>query len=183
MAGAANAFRALQRKVHPEGVRRGHPCSMDSRALMRRTPTKAFVIVALLFGVTALAACGESAQDKQNKAKAEVCDARNEVSAQITKLQGLTLSSNTVNEAKASFEAIDKALKKAKDARSNLAPARKEQVESALKTLEGDVSGIGSELASDLTKANVESGLTKFKSAVGTFAAELNQDFAPLNCS
>ena len=53
---------------------------------------------------------------------------------------------------------------------------------SALKTLEGDVSGMGSELASDLTKANLESGLTKFKSAVGTFAADLNQAFAPLNC-
>ena len=140
-------------------------------ATLRKVPTSNTPATAAIDALLA----GPSASERGHQITSAIPDG--------SKLLGLTISSNTVNAAKASFEAINKALKKAKDARSNLAPARKEQVESALKTLEGDVSGMGSELASDLTKANLESGLTKFKSAVGTFAADLNQAFVPLNCS
>jgi Tfp pilus assembly protein PilP len=147
---------------------------------MRGTPPKVLAVAALFFAATALGACGESAQDK---AKSEVCDAREEISKQITKLQGLTLSSNTVTEAKASFESIGKALKKAKNAQSDLAPARREQVESATKTLQQDLSGLGSELASNLTAASVEAGLSKLKAAVGAFAADFKQAMGPINCS
>jgi hypothetical protein len=151
----------------------------ESRPLMSGTRTNALAVLVLALSATAFTACGESAQDK---AKAEVCDARDEISKQITELQGLTLSSNAVNEAKASFEAIGKSLDKAKNARADLAPARREQVESATKTLQQDLNGIGSELASDLTAASAEAGLSKFKSALSTFAADLKQAFAPIGC-
>ena len=58
-----------------------------------------------------------------------MCAARNEISKQITKLQGLTFSSSTVTEAKAGFEAIGKDLTKIKNEQSALASPRKEQVQ------------------------------------------------------
>jgi Tfp pilus assembly protein PilP len=147
---------------------------------MRSTPIKALAIFVVLFSATALVACGESAEEK---AKAEVCDARNEINSQIAKLQSLTLSTNTANEAKASFEAIGNSLRKIKNAASKLAPSRREQVEAGLKKLEGEASKIASEVSSNLTVANLEAALTKFKSALGTFGASFKQALAPVGCS
>src|SRR5262245_66129916 len=95
--------------------------------LLRRSPALAMVLA----GTLALAACGES---KQEKAIAQVCSARGEIKKQITKLEGLTISSNTVNEAKPSFEAIGTQLTKIRDAQPDLEPKRKEQIEPATKT-------------------------------------------------
>jgi Tfp pilus assembly protein PilP len=147
---------------------------------MRSTPIKALAIFVLLFSATALVACGESAEEK---AKAEVCDARNEINSQIAKLQSLTLSTNTANEAKASFEAIGSSLTKIKNGASKLAPSRREQVDDGLKKLEGEASKIVSEVSSNLTVANLEAGLTKFKSALSAFGANFNQALAPVGCS
>jgi Tfp pilus assembly protein PilP len=147
---------------------------------MRSTPIKTLAIFVLLFSATALVACGESAEEK---AKAEVCDARNEINTQIAKLQSLTLSTNTPNEAKASFEAIGSSLAKIKNAASKLAPSRREQVDDGLKKLEGEAGKIASEVSSNLTVANLEAALTKLKSALSAFGANLNQALAPVGCS
>jgi hypothetical protein len=147
---------------------------------MRSTPIKALAIFVLLFSATALVACGESAEDK---AKAEVCAAGNEINSQIAKLQSLTLSTNTPNEAKASFEAIGNSLTKIKNAASKLTPARREQVEAGVKKLESEGSKIVSELSSNLSVANLEAALTKFKSALSAFGANFKQALAPVGCS
>jgi uncharacterized coiled-coil DUF342 family protein len=147
---------------------------------MRSTPIKALAIFVLLFSATALVACGESAEEK---AKAEVCAAGNEINSQIAKLQSLTLSTNTPNEVKASFEAIGKSLTKIKNAASKLTPARREQVEAGVKKLESEGSKIVSELSSNLSVANLEAALTKFKSALSAFGANVKQALAPVGCS
>ena len=141
-------------------------------------------VVALLLSVTLIAACGQSAEEK---AKAEVCSARTEISNQISKLQGLTLSSNTVNEAKASFEVIGKQLTKIKDAQPNLSPARKEQVQAATNAFESQLTAIASGVASSLPAGGLESALKgaepKIKSALSALAADYKSALAPINCS
>jgi hypothetical protein len=87
--------------------RHAGPMPITRVARIRRDA--AAVAAALLLGALALAACGESAQDK---AHAQVCDARKAISEQVTKLQGLTLSSSTVDEAKSGLESIGTELKK-----------------------------------------------------------------------
>jgi len=145
---------------------------------------RASVFGALLLSVATFAACGESAQDK---AKADVCSARSEISKQITKLQGLTISANVVDEAKGSLEAIGKELKKIKDAQGDLAPARKEQVEPATKTFETELKTITSEVVSTVSSGSVESALTgagpKIKSALSKLAGAYTQALAPISCS
>jgi hypothetical protein len=139
---------------------------------------------ALLLSVVALGACGESAAEK---AKAEVCSARNEISKQISKLEGLTFSASAIDEAKAGFETIGKELTKIKNAQPKLEASRREQVQSGVKTFESQLSTIASGVASSLTSGNLESALKtaepKLRAAVSTLAGDFHQALGPVSCS
>jgi hypothetical protein len=141
------------------------------------------VLAALLLSSLALAACGESAQEK---ATAQVCKARTEISKQITKLEGLTISSNTVTEAKTSFEAIGKELTEIKNAQSNLEPARKEQVQSATKSFETQLGTITAGVVASLGSGNIEAQLKnagpQLKSALSQLGADFKQALGPISC-
>ncbi len=84
---------------------------------MRKTPA----IIALLLGALVLAGCGESSQEK---AKAQVCKAKSDISKQVKMLSELTISTNLLTQAKDGLEAIASDLTTIKDAQPNLAPAR-----------------------------------------------------------
>ena len=148
--------------------------------VLRRSPA----IAALLTGVVALAACGESSQEK---AKAEVCGARTEISKQITKLESLTLSSSSLTEAKAGFEEIGKELTKIKDAQSKLDPARKQQVQTATQSFGTELGSIAGGLTSSLGSGNLEAALKnagpQVKSALEKLSASYKSALAPINCS
>jgi len=139
---------------------------------------------AVLLSALALAACGESAEDK---AKAEICTARNEISKQVTKLQGLTISSNTGQEVKGSVEAISDQLKKIKNAESDLEPARKEKVQAATKTFETQLKTLASSFAASLSSGAPEAALKaaapQLKSALSSLAGAYSQALSPVNCS
>ena len=158
--------------------------SLGIAGWVEKTASKAVPAGAVLLSAVILVACGESSQDK---AKADVCAARSEISEQITKLQGLTLSSNAVNEIKSSFEKIDEELTKIKDAQGDLEPARKERVEAATKKFEGQLKTIASEVTSGLSPSNLPAALTaaapKVKSALKTLANDYRQALAPISCS
>jgi len=141
------------------------------------------VLGALLLSSLALTACGESAQEK---ATAQVCKARTEISKRITKLQGLTISSNTLTEAKASFEAIEKDLTEIKNAQPNLEPARKEQVQSATESFETQLSMITAGVVASLGSGNIEAELKnagpQLKSALSKLAADYREALGPISC-
>jgi hypothetical protein len=141
---------------------------------MLRKPT---AIAALALSAVAFAACGESAQEK---AKAQVCEARSDIAKQVSTLSGLTLTTASVTQVKTGVEAIAGDIKKIKDAQGNLDPARKEQVESATQTFASEVTKIVSGLASNLSLSNAE---TQLKSAVSQLTASYKQTLAPINCS
>ena len=137
-----------------------------------------------LFVSVSLVACGESSQEKANK---DVCSARTEISKQITKLQGLTPSSNAVDEAKSGLKVIGDELRKIKDAQHDLAPARKEQVEPATKTFESELKTIATSVAATIPSGGVESALKaagpKLKSALSALADSYKHALGPINCS
>lgn len=134
-------------------------------------------MLALLLSALALAACGESAQEK---AKAQVCSARADITKQVDTLTGLTITTASVSQVKTSVEAISGDLKKIKDAQANLDPSRKEQVQNATATFATEVTKIVSGLASNLSLSNAEAQL---KTAVSQLAASYKQTLAPINCS
>ncbi|MGA9283909.1 MAG: hypothetical protein WBV85_00545 [Solirubrobacteraceae bacterium] len=138
---------------------------------------RTFLLSGLLVGALVLASCGESSQEK---AKAQVCQARTDISKQVKTLSGLTLSLSAPGEAKTGLEAIGKDLTMIKDAQPNLEPARKEQVQAATHTFEAQVSAILSELTSKPSLSKLE---TQLKSSLTQLASGYEKALAPLNCS
>lgn len=133
--------------------------------------------IALLCSVLAIAGCGQSSQEK---AKAQVCEARADVSKQITTLSTLTLSTSSVSQAKTGVEAIAADLKKIKGAQANLDPARKAQVEAATHTFETQLTAIVNSLTSTLSLSNAAS---QVQSAVTQLTTSYKQTLAPISCS
>src|SRR5262249_57549557 len=123
---------------------------------------------------------------KKERAIAKVCRGRGEIKKQITKLDGVTISSNTVNEAKASFEAIGTQLTKIRDAQPDLEPKRKEQIEPATKTFSSELSTIASGVVASLGSGNIETALKnagpQLKSAVTKLGSAYQQAYAPITC-
>ncbi len=144
---------------------------------MPRALGRASVIVVLLLGVLALAGCGESAEEK---AKAQVCSAKSDISKQVTMLGELTLSTSILTQTKDGLEAIGSDLTKIKDAQPNLEPARKQQVEAATHTFESQVTSIISGLISNPSISNAEKQL---KSSLTQYAKSFEKVLEPINCS
>jgi Tfp pilus assembly protein PilP len=146
--------------------------SLSSLALLK--PTAA---VALTLSVLVLGACGESSEEK---AKAQVCDARADISKQVDTLTSLTITTASVAQVKTGVEAIVADVKKIKDEQSKLDPARKEEVQSANEAFAAEVTKIVSGIASDLSISNAEAHL---KTAVSQLAAGYKKTLAPISCS
>ena len=144
---------------------------------MHRVRSQSFVAIASLLSVFVLASCGESSQEK---ATAQVCQARSDISKEVKKLSELTLSTSILTEAKSGVEAIGKDLTKIKDAQPDLEPARKEQVQAATRTFESQINSILSELVSKPSLSKLEAQL---KSSLTQLASSYEKALAPLNCS
>ena len=134
-------------------------------------------VTAVLLSAAALQACGESAQDK---AKAQVCDARADISKQISTLSTLAISTSALTEAKTSVEAIGKDLTKIKNAQSDLQPAVKEEVERATESFKKQLSSTASGVTSGLSLSNAQ---TQLKTALSQLGESYQQTLAPLSCS
>jgi Tfp pilus assembly protein PilP len=134
------------------------------------------VATAVLLSTVALAGCGESAEAK---AKAQVCDARADISKQIDKLTALSLSTAALTEATTGVEAIGTDLKKIKDAQSDLQPGRRAQVEKATETFQKQLSSIVSGITSGLSLSNAG---THLKTATSELVASYGQTLAPISC-
>jgi hypothetical protein len=148
----------------------------ERRCRLRRV-SKTFAIVALLLVALLLAGCGESSEEK---AKAQVCTAKSDISKQVKTLSELTISTNLLTQAKDGLEAIASDLTTIKDAQPNLAPARKEQISSATHTFEAQVSSIITGLVSNPSLSNAEKQL---KASLTQYAKSFERALAPINCS
>ena len=149
---------------------------------MLRLP-RVTVVVALSLIAVALLGCGESSEEK---AKAQVCSARSEISAQISKLEGLSISSTFLTEAKSSVEAINKSLAKIKEAEPNLEPAVKEQVEAGTKAFQSEMLAIGAGLVTAAKVGNLEAEIKtvgpQVKAALTQLSTTYKQAYASLKC-
>ena len=135
-------------------------------------------LIALLLATSlALAACGQSAQDK---AKAQVCNARADISKQVATLQGLTLSTGSVDQVKTSLTAILNDLTQIKNAQSQLNAPRKQQLVTATQTFVSQVTTIVTGL---LTSQSLSTADAQLKSAATQLSSAYKQALAPVNCS
>jgi Tfp pilus assembly protein PilP len=135
------------------------------------------MILPLLVAGLALAACGES---KEDKAKTQVCDARADIQKQVSDLQGLTVSTATVDGVTKNLQAIRNDLGKIKDAQGNLNDERKKQVQDANQEFAQQFSSTVQNVGKSLSASDAE---TQLKSAVTDLATSYQQTLGKVDCS
>lgn len=139
---------------------------------------KAWILISLALAATlAVAACGES---KQDKAKNQVCSARDDISKQVSSLKALTPATVTADKVKTSLTAIQDDLKKIAGAQGDLNDARKKQVQEANAAFGSALSSIASDLGSSLSIADAR---TKLSTALADLSTAYQQSFAKVDCS
>ena len=133
-------------------------------------------LIVVSCGAFALSACGES---KEDKAKKQVCSARSDITKQIDSLKTLTISTSTPDDVKSALNTIKDDVSKMKDAQPDLAPDRKQQVQTATKTFESQLQQIVPSTVNGLSVTNAK---TQIQSAVTSLEAAYKQALEPINC-
>jgi hypothetical protein len=122
------------------------------------------------------AACGESEEDK---AKADVCDARDDIRTQVQALQDLTLGTATVDEVRTRLNAIGDDLQKIADAQGELNESDKQRVQEANQEFRSKLSSLGGDIGESVS---LEDAAQQLKSDFADLARTYEQALAPLDC-
>jgi uncharacterized protein HemX len=136
---------------------------------------RVLVLSALGLGL-AFAACGQSDEEK---AKADVCDARDDIQANVKELQGLTLGTVTADKVRSSLNAIKDDLTKIADAQGELSDSQKQEVQKANDAFKSKVKGLAGDLGRSVS---IEDAATQLKSDFAELATTYKQFFAPIDC-
>lgn len=137
---------------------------------------KRSTIVMLLSAAIAVAACGQSQQDK---AKAQVCDARADVGKQVDELRGLTLSTATLDGVSTNLKAIRDDLRKIADAQSNLSGDRRQKVQAANKAFTDQVRSTAQNVGRSLSVADAK---TQLQDATTQLASAYKNTLGQIDC-
>jgi hypothetical protein len=140
---------------------------------MKRLLLVCLAVAALL----AVAACGES---KQDKAKKQVCSARSDIQKQVNDLKSLTPSTVTVDKVKSSLNSIQDSLKKIRDAQGDLNAERRKQVQAANQEFTSALQSIVGEFGQSLSLSQAASQL---QSARTQLSDAYQKSFARVDCS
>ncbi|HUH81580.1 MAG TPA: hypothetical protein VLZ06_09665 [Solirubrobacteraceae bacterium] len=125
-----------------------------------------------------LAGCGESDQEKFEKAKAEVCKSRSAIEQQLESLKSLPLSVGSVTSAQKGFEVIERELKKIKEEAPKLKPETKTQVEKATAEFTSEITKVAEKIGATATpstlvkeaEAAIKKVLTSYQSTLQTIS-------------
>ena len=130
------------------------------------------VVLVVVLGV----AGGDS---KEDKAFAQVCGARADISQQLKTLQGLTPGSAR-DQAKQSLQAIADDLKSIADARADLADSRRSEIQSANEAFVASVKDAGGSVT-DL--ASLQTAAGDVKQAAQKLAQTYTASYGKIDCS
>jgi hypothetical protein len=139
---------------------------------MRLAPASAALLAAL-----ALAACGESAEEKATNT---VCNARAEIAKEVDALKGMTPATFTGDEASASLSAIRASLADIREAQQDLGDERRRQVEAANQAFGSEVRSVLQEVFRSTSAAEAKSQVT---AAFQQLAATYESTFARVDCA
>jgi hypothetical protein len=137
---------------------------------------KRSTIVMLVSAAIAVAACGQSQEDK---AKTKVCDARTDVQKQVGELRGLTLATATADGVSANLKAIRDDLGKITDAQSDLSDSRREKVQAANNAFTDQVKSIVQNVG---RSGSLDDSKTQLKDATTQLASAYKQTLGQIDC-
>ena len=154
----------------------GQACG-PGRRLATVGPVRAPLLLIGLLAALAVAACGESKEDKAQK---QVCDARASISKQVDELKGLTVTTATVSGVRENVSTIRSDLKKITSAQDDLSGDRRAQVKAATDEFVSSVSSIAQGLRSDVSLSEARSRLTQ---AAQDLRASYADSLGKIDCS
>jgi len=137
------------------------------------------ILVLAAAGALALGGCGGDDSSKQDDAKAQVCDARADISKQVDTLKGITVSTATLDQIQTSLKAIDSDLKKIASAAGDLKGDDKSQLQQANKEFVTQINNIASSLIKSTSLSQAQS---QAKSALNQLSDAYQQTFAKFSC-
>jgi hypothetical protein len=135
------------------------------------------IALLLLVAGLAVAACGESEQDK---ASTKVCDARADIKKQVDELSGLTITTASVDGVTANLKAIRSDLGKIADAQGSLNDDRKKQVQSANQAFKAQMTSLAASVGKSLSLADAESQL---RTALAQLSDSYKKTLGQIDCS
>lgn len=137
------------------------------------------VWLVLLLAVSAamLAGCGESEEDK---ARAQVCDARDDIGEQVEKLTSLTLTTATTSQIQDSLQAIEDDLSTIADVTGELSDDLRKDVQAA----NDEFTTAVKETANSVGRTvSIEDAVTQVKQAFQRLATSYRNSFGQVDCS
>ena len=137
---------------------------------------KVLALVSALFLGLAVAACGESDEEK---AKNDVCDARAEVEKNVKDLQGLTLGTATTDQVQTNLKGIRDGLAKIGDARANLSDANKQQVEKANETFKSQMQALLDDVGQS---TSLQDAAKQLKTDIANLASAYQDSLGTVDC-
>jgi hypothetical protein len=140
-----------------------------------RTTIIASILLVLAAGV--LSACGQS---KADKARDQVCEARDDIAKQVESLSELTLTTATTGKISDSLQAIQSDLKTIANATGDLSADRKKSVQAANEEFKAKMDQIRADFAS---KLSIQGAATQAKAALQQLADSYRSTFGKLDCS
>jgi hypothetical protein len=130
----------------------------------------------LLATLAVLAGCGQSSADK---AKSQVCGARDDIAKQVKQLQGMTLSTATTSQVQDSVNAIKKDLSTISQASGDLSHQFKQDVQAANQQFTSTVKETAGNLGTNVSLQSAQSDLSN---AFNQLAASYQSTFGKLKC-
>ena len=131
----------------------------------------------LILMALAAAGCGES---KDDKAMAQVCSARADISKQVDHLKSMTITTATTSQVTDALTAIQNDLKKIGDARKNLADENRQQIDQANQQF---TSSVRKAIADVGTQKSLQDAATQLQAAFQDLADSYRNTFGQISCS
>jgi hypothetical protein len=132
-----------------------------------------YIAVAL---VAVVAGCGQS---KSDKAMADVCAARADISKQVDQLKGMTITTASTGQITDSLQAIGDNLTKIKDARGDLSADRRQQVDAANTKFQSSVRATLLDVGKTVS---LQDASTQLANAFDRLAAGYKEAFGGIDC-
>ncbi len=136
--------------------------------------TARYLVIVL---VAVVAGCGES---KSDKALADVCSARDDITKQVDQLKGLTISTATKSQVSDSLQAIGDDLRKIGNARGDLADDKRQQIDAANTKFTSSVRATLLDVGKSVSLADAS---TQLKNAFDRLAATYKDTLGKVDCS
>ena len=140
---------------------------------------RTLALVAVIAAALTAVSCGGSGQSSADQAKSKACTAYSDISAQLTKLKGVSSGATTPTDAQAALTAIGNDLNTIRTEVPKMTGQFKTQLQTANATFKADIQSVVNSVKS---AGSLTSLATALDQAASTLSTSYKQAFANVKC-